>query len=295
MPELPEVETIVRSLEPRIRGRVIARAELLFKPLLRRPERDGLKGVVSRRVLRVRRRGKMIVIELEGGRSMVFHLKMTGQLLLVRPGGPRDKHTRLVIAFRDAGDELRFRDVRKFGFLLALCGGRPEACDEIAALGPEPLEISKPGFARLFEGRKGRIKGLLLDQRIVAGIGNIYADEILFDAGIHPATPAFALRRRDFERLWVSTRKVLTRAIKAKGSSLSDYVDAEGRAGSFQLEHKVYDREGERCVRCEGRVRRIQVAGRSSYFCPRCQRLRRSARPPAVRRSRAGRGRPRNH
>jgi formamidopyrimidine-DNA glycosylase len=277
MPELPEVETIARSLEPRISGRAIARIELLFEPLLRRPRPGALDDLAGRRVLGVKRRGKMIVVAVEGGRALIFHLKMTGQLLVVPSGEPADKHLRLVVKFADGTGELRFRDVRKFGFLVVLCGGEPEACEEISALGPEPLEVSLADFFRLFEGRKGRIKALLLDQTVIAGIGNIYADEILFEAKIHPATPASSLGKKDLERLWASTRRILARAIEAKGSSLSDYVDAEGREGTFQLEHRVYGREGERCVRCGARIRRIRVAGRSSFFCPRCQRVRRAS------------------
>jgi len=276
MPELPEVETIVRSLAPRIRGRTIERAELLFKPLLRRAPRGGLKILAGTRVLGVRRRGKMIIIECEGGLNLVFHLKMTGQLLLADDGAARDKHTRLVVKFSDGGPELRFRDIRKFGFLLCIKGTPEGACTELSCLGPEPLDITLEGFRRALQRRKARIKGLLLDQTVIAGIGNIYADEILFDSGIHPVTRASAFSKKDVGRLWESTRKILALAIEAKGSTLRDYVDAEGRSGGFQFFHKVYDREGEPCVACGTPVNRIRVAGRSSSFCPKCQRKRRA-------------------
>ncbi|MGZ7065395.1 MAG: bifunctional DNA-formamidopyrimidine glycosylase/DNA-(apurinic or apyrimidinic site) lyase [Candidatus Aminicenantales bacterium] len=276
MPELPEVETIVRSLAPGIRGRVIERARLFFKPLLRRAPRGGLAVLAGKRVLSVRRRGKMAIIACEGGLSLVFHLKMTGQLLLAASGETRDKHTRLIVKFGDGGPELRFRDVRKFGFLLCVSGTPEDACAELSSLGPEPLEITIEDFGRALRGRKARIKGLLLDQTVIAGIGNIYADEILFDSGIHPVTRAAALTKEDAGRLWESTRKILALAIEAKGSTLRDYVDAEGRAGGFQFFHKVYDREGAPCVKCGTPVQRIRVAGRSSYFCARCQRKRRA-------------------
>ena len=275
MPELPEVETIVRSLAPGVRGRMIERAELLFKPLLRRAPRGGLAVLAGKRVLNVRRRGKMAIIECDGGLSLVFHLKMTGQLLLAKSGEARDKHTRLVVKFGDGGPELRFRDIRKFGFLLCVKGAPESACSELSCLGPEPLDITVEDFGRVLKGRKARIKGLLLDQTVIAGIGNIYADEILFDSGIHPVTRAAALTKRDLGRLWEATRKILALAIEAKGSTLRDYVDAEGRAGGFQFFHKVYDREGEPCFTCGTQVKRIRVAGRSSYFCARCQRKRR--------------------
>jgi formamidopyrimidine-DNA glycosylase len=275
MPELPEVETIVRSLAPGIRGRTIERAELLFKPLLRRAPRGGLAVLAGKRVLNVRRRGKMAIIECGGGLSLVFHLKMTGQLLLAGRGVARDKHTRFVVKFTDGGPDLRFRDIRKFGFLLCVMGAPESGCAELSCLGPEPLDITLEDFGRAVRGRKARIKGLLLNQTVIAGIGNIYADEVLFDSGIHPVTRAAALTKKDVGRLWESTRKILALAIDAKGSTLRDYVDAEGRSGGFQFFHKVYDREGEPCVTCGTPVKRIRVAGRSSYFCPRCQRKRR--------------------
>jgi formamidopyrimidine-DNA glycosylase len=277
MPELPEVETIVRSLAPGLRGRTVDRAELLFKPLLRQAPRGGLAVLAGRRVLGVRRRGKMALIEFEGDLALVFHLKMTGQLLLAARGaGPPDKHTRLVVRFRDGRPELRFRDVRKFGFLLCLSGQPESRCQELSSLGPEPLDLPLEGFRRAVRRRKGRTKSLLLNQSVIAGIGNIYADEMLFEAGINPRTPAGALTEADLARLWESMRKVLAQAIEAKGSSLRDYVDAEGRAGRFQFSHKVYGRQGEPCVRCGATVKRVVVGGRGTHFCPRCQRRRRS-------------------
>ena len=272
MPELPEVETIVRGLAPGIRGRTIDRVELLFKPLLRRGPKGGLAVLAGRRVLGVRRRGKMALVECEGGTTLVFHLKMTGQLLLAAPGAePPDKHTRLAVKFRDGGPELRFRDIRKFGFLLCVRGDPEAGCAELSCLGPEPLGLGLEDFAQALGKRKGRVKGVLLDQTVIAGIGNIYADEMLFDSGIHPETPAAALSKDDMARLWGAMDKVLSAAIEAKGSSLRDYVDADGRAGEFQLSHKVYDREGEPCVRCGRPIKRTVVGGRGTHFCPHCQ------------------------
>ena len=280
MPELPEVETIARSLEPRVRGRVVAGIELLFRPLLRTGGRKRLDGLVGRRILGVRRRGKMLLIECEGARTLVFHLKMTGQFMFAAEGAPRDKHVRLIIRFADGRDELRFRDVRKFGFLLCLEGEPESACGELAGLGPEPLEVGLAEFGAIFGARRGRIKSLLLDQRRLAGIGNIYADEMLFDARIHPETPASSLRAAAVERLYLSMRKILASAVEAGGSTLADagYRDADGNAGDFQLSHKVYDREGEPCLVCGTAIRMKRIGGRSSHFCPRCQRRRRSRR-----------------
>ncbi|MDW7761510.1 MAG: bifunctional DNA-formamidopyrimidine glycosylase/DNA-(apurinic or apyrimidinic site) lyase [Acidobacteriota bacterium] len=271
MPELPEVETIVRSLEPRIRGRTIAETELLFPPLLRRESSDGLAAFRGLRILEVRRRGKMILIACEGGRTLVFHLKMTGRLDLCECGKPVDKHTRLILRFRDGADELRFHDVRKFGFCILVDGDPAVCCGELAGLGPEPLEIGLEEFAAILAGRKGRIKAVLLDQAAIAGIGNIYADEILFDAGIHPETPASKIKNKNADRLRQSMRHILDLAIAANGSTLRDYRDAGGCPGGFQSQHKVYGREGEPCAVCGRPIRRIRVAGRSTHFCPLCQ------------------------
>jgi len=272
MPELPEVETIARTLEPVVRGRVIAEVELLYRPLLRRGGRKDLDALRGQRVLGVRRRGKMLLIACEGGRTLVFHLKMTGQFLFAGGTEPRDKHTRLVMRFEDGANELVFRDIRKFGFLLCLEGDPMAACGELACLGPEPLEVGFAEFAALIARRKGRIKSLLLDQTVIAGIGNIYADEMLFEARIHPETSASSLGKKTVERLCDSMKKILTLAIAEKGSTLQDYRDAEGKAGNFQFFHKVYDRKGESCVVCGTPVRMKRIGGRSSHFCPQCQR-----------------------
>ncbi len=274
MPELPEVETIARSLAPRLKGRTIAGIDLVFRPLLRRGGRKGLEGVRDRRVLGVRRRGKMLLIEVEGARTLVFHLKMTGQFLFAGEGTPRDKHTRLVVRFADGRDELRFRDVRKFGFLVCVEGDPEEACGELACLGPEPLDVGLTEFRAILKGRRGRVKSLLLDQTQIAGVGNIYADETLFEARIHPETPASSLGAGAVERLYRSLRKILASAVEAGGSTLTDegYVDADGNPGDFQFAHKVYDRAGEPCLVCGTTIKMKRVGGRSSHYCPRCQR-----------------------
>ena len=278
MPELPEVETIVRGLAPRLEGAEIGPIRLLFPPLLRRAAGAGLAILAGKHILGVRRRGKMVLIACEGGWTLVFHLKMTGQLLLAPSGDPVDKHTRLLIPLLGRGLELRFRDVRKFGFLCCLGPGSAASAPELDRLGPEPLETGRAAFAGLFRGRKGRIKSLLLDQRIVAGIGNIYADEVLFRARIHPLTSAAALGDAELETLWRSIRTILRRAIARKGSSIRDFTDPDGEPGDFQSSHKVYGREGKACRACGTPVRRIRVGGRSTFFCPVCQRKRRARR-----------------
>jgi formamidopyrimidine-DNA glycosylase len=274
MPELPEVETIARSLAPRLKGRTIAGIDLVFRPLLRRGGRKGLEALRGRSILGVRRRGKMLLVGIEGGRTLVFHLKMTGQFLFAGEGAARDKHTRLVVRFADGSDELRFRDVRKFGFLVCVDGDPAASCGELACLGPEPLEVGLPEFRAVLEGRRGRIKSLLLDQTRIAGVGNIYADETLFEARIHPETAASSLRTDAVERLYHSLRKILASALEAGGSTLTDegYRDADGNPGDFQFAHKVYDRTGEPCLVCGTPIKMKRVGGRSSHFCPKCQR-----------------------
>lgn len=271
MPELPEVETIARTLAPAVVGRRIAGIELIYRPLLRRESLKALAAVTGQRVLGVRRRGKMLLISCEGGRTLVFHLKMTGQFLFAAPSDPPDKHTRLTVRFDDGRNELRFRDVRKFGFLLCLEGDPESACGELSVLGPEPLEMALPEFAAILKAHRGRIKSILLDQRRIAGIGNIYADEMLFEARIHPERPASSLRADGVERLYKAMQNVLSRAIAAKGSTLRDFRDAEGNEGSFQESHKVYGRTGEPCVSCGRPIRVKRIGGRSSHFCPSCQ------------------------
>jgi formamidopyrimidine-DNA glycosylase len=274
MPELPEVETIARSLAPRLEGRTIAGTDLVFRPLLRRGGRKGLEALRGRRVLGVRRRGKMLLVGIEGGQTLVFHLKMTGQFLFAGEGTPRDKHTRLVIRFADGRDELRFRDVRKFGFLVCAEGDPAATCGELACLGPEPLEVGLPEFWAVLKGRRGRVKSLLLDQKRIAGVGNIYADETLFEARIHPETAASSLRARAVERLYHALQRILASAVEAGGSTLTDegYRDADGNPGDFQFAHKVYDRTGEPCLVCGTPIQMKRVGGRSSHFCPKCQR-----------------------
>jgi len=274
MPELPEVETIARTLAPAVVGRRIAGIELIHRPLLRTGSREDLAALTGRRVIGVRRRGKMLLISCEDGRSLVFHLKMTGQFLVAAASDPRDTHTRLIVRFDDGKTELRFRDVRKFGFLLCVEGEPESACRELGGLGPEPLDIGFPEFASILKAHRGRIKSLLLDQRRIAGIGNIYADEMLFEARIHPEKPASSLRADAVERLYKAMQNVLSLAIAGKGSTLRDYRDAEGNEGTFQGSHKVYGRTGEPCLSCGTPVRMTRIGGRSSHFCPSCQRRR---------------------
>lgn len=263
MPELPEVETVVRSIAPLVGRRIVA-AEFRCLRVLRGgdPEEmaDALQG---RRIAGVRRYGKFIVLSVGGGGYLLIHLGMTGRLLL---GGLPGKHTHAILTL-DRGGVLLYDDSRQFGRLQYSC----EFPQRIEKLGPEPLEITFDEFAAALRRRKTRIKALLLNQDFLRGLGNIYADEALFRAGIHPLAIASRIRGERALRLHSAIAAVLTEAIAAGGSSISDYVDAQGRKGFFQFSHRVYQRAGEACLTCGAPIRRILVAQRSSHFCPRCQ------------------------
>ena len=262
MPELPEVETVARSIAPLV-GRRIVSAEFRSLRILRGGDPDRMAaGLAGRRIAGVKRYGKFLVLPLEGGGYLLIHLGMTGRLLL---GGPVGKHTHAILTL-DRG-VLLFDDSRQFGsFQLS-----EDFPARVALLGPEPLEISLPDFTLALKKHKARIKSLLLNQRFLRGVGNIYADEALFRAGIHPLAIARRLRADRAKKLYDALQAVLREAIEAGGSSISDYVDAEGRRGFFQFSHRVYQRTGEPCVTCGTAIRRLVIAQRSAHFCPQCQ------------------------
>src|SRR4051812_11352376 len=260
MPELPEVETVVRSIQPLV-GRRIATAEFRNLRVLRGGDPEYMSArLAGRRISEVKRYGKFIVASLDDGAYLMIHLGMTGRLLL---GGERGKHTHAILTF-DRGT-LLFDDSRQFGCIEF----SEEFPRRVARLGPEPLEIALEEFAAALKKRKTRIKSLLLNQTFVRGIGNIYADEALFRAGIHPMALTSRLRPDRAHKLHKAIGEVLREAIEAGGSSISDYVDAEGRQGLFQVSHRVYQRTGEPCVKCRTPIGRVLVTQRPSHFCPR--------------------------
>ncbi len=273
MPELPEVETIVCSLRSRLAGRRIKAIRVLFPPLIRRGGHSQIKKFDGTRIIGLRRRGKMILVDCQNGLSLVFHLKMTGQLLFCSKTVPADKHTRLVISFEDTARELRLRDVRKFGFVRCLKTEEAGMAPELMNLGPEPLGLDVWSFRRLLEGRRGQLKSRLIDQAFLAGIGNIYADEILFETGLHPASDISCLNQRQTKRFWQSIQSVLKEAIAARGTSVRDFRDGDGLKGNYQACLRVYGREGQSCRRCGRKIVRLRVAGRSSHVCLHCQPL----------------------
>jgi formamidopyrimidine-DNA glycosylase len=283
MPELPEVETIARGVNSRVRGDRIVHAWFAnHLRLLKTPAVRQAKGLEGRVLVSVHRIGKHIVCELAAApkgtprsktelqpdAQWVVHLGMTGRLLVTTPDAPVAPHTHARLEL-ESGKELRFIDPRRFGKLdfRDLSGG-----EAFNAAGSEPLAIASDEFAALFRGRKLAIKAALLNQSLLSGVGNIYADESLFHAGIRPRRGAGRLTRAELERLRVALKSVLEQAIRLGGSSVSDYVDAEGMRGFFQVEHCVYLRTGQPCRHCSTPIQRIILAGRGTHFCPKCQR-----------------------
>ncbi|HEV3206484.1 MAG TPA: bifunctional DNA-formamidopyrimidine glycosylase/DNA-(apurinic or apyrimidinic site) lyase [Terriglobales bacterium] len=298
MPELPEVETIARGLARRVTGDVIESVWLGSKPEpLKSCAAEIVATLESQRIAGVRRVGKHIVFDLEpagrvgrapspvrgrtksrkaqsrersageGARptqaQWIVHLGMTGRLMVCPPDAEMANHTHAVVKLA-SGRELRFVDPRRFG--------RLSVARDFEAGGFEPLEVQLGQFVALFRGRKTPIKSALLNQKLLRGVGNIYADESLFRAGIRPRRRAASLTREDLRRLYLAVREVLREAISLGGSSVSDYVDADGEEGFFQLQHRVYGREAEPCLVCKAAIKRVVIAGRSSHYCPVCQR-----------------------
>jgi len=278
MPELPEVQTVVARLDSRLRGAVVASVHLLRRDVVKHGPRSLHEALARRTVRRIRRHGKRIIWELDPATEFNVHLGMTGNLLLVPGGAPVGDHTHLRMRFAGIDDELRFRDPRRFGGVwLSESGTTGQQGRFSKPLGPDALEIRLPEFRKLMR-RNRQIKALLLDQQSIAGMGNIYCDESLYRARVHPLTSASTLSDVVVARLLRSIRAVLRAAIRAGGSSLRDYRDADGQQGWFQIRHRVYGREGLPCRRCGTKIRRVVVASRSTSFCPRCQR-RRQTRP----------------
>jgi formamidopyrimidine-DNA glycosylase len=279
MPELPEVETIRAQLEPELIGRRIERLEVLDERWSRPVAPEVLAAAVSGRSIEsLGRRGKYLLLQLDGGETLVMHLRMTGNLLLV-DGSRTDDHLRARFHLDD-GREMRFTDPRRFGeaFLLG-----STALEERFGqrLGVEPLseEFTAEGLARIAAGRRAPLKSFLLDQAGVAGVGNIYADEALFRARLHPLSPAGSMRSEHVTALRDGVVAALRAGLDGGGASIDDYRDARGQRGQMQEEFLVHTREGEPCPRCAEPIRRIVVAGRSTYYCPSCQvRLRRRPR-----------------
>ena len=287
MPELPEVETIANGVHQRVHGQRIASVWTSGKPqTFKSPEAEIADALTGATIESVRRVGKTIVMTVLRGRQkkpaateFLIHLGMTGRLLVSPPEVPQPPHTHAVLTLADHR-EVRFVDPRRFGRLSIHQAGpassrttdnEQRSTSNYSGPGREPLTISPDDFVALFRGRKTPIKAALLNQSLLHGVGNIYADESLFRAGIRPRRQAGRLTRAELIHLRAALQTVLRRAIKLGGSSVSDYVDAEGMRGYFQIEHKVYGRAAEPCTVCATPIKKITLAGRGTHFCPRCQ------------------------
>ena len=268
MPELPEVETVRRSLLPII-GRRIEEVEVAEPRLRRRVPENFASQLVGRVIEGIERRGKYLLVRLAGGQSLLVHLGMSGALLLQPAGTPRQAHDHVRIRL-SGGAQLTYNDPRRFGLLQV---GSAAGFAELNNVGPDPLAptFSVAQLVELARGRKKPVKNLLMDQRALGGIGNIYANEILFRARIRPGRQARRLTRCEITRLMHAIRSVLRSALRDGGTSVSNYRDAAGRRGYFQLRLRVYDRAGQACVSCQSPIRRTVHAGRSSFYCPCCQ------------------------
>ena len=272
MPELPEVEVICQGLKPHIEGRRIIAISSGPKELRLAIPRAGLQGkICGMRVKELSRRAKYLLFGMDNGCRFLIHLGMTGRLGIFAPESPRALHDHLVFRLDD-GMEMRYNDTRRFGFVVVQNGLKNEP-DPLAKLGPEPFWVDfNAEYLKEKAGRRLQpAKNFLMNSQVVVGIGNIYANEILFQSGIHPAMPIGSLTLQQWQTVVDTSRAVLTQAIKSGGTTISDYVNASGQPGYFQLELAVYGRAGEKCKNCTSLIEKQIIAGRATYLCPNCQ------------------------
>ncbi len=271
MPELPEAETIARELDRQVVGCVISSVRVLRRDVVHGDPRPIGRVVTGRHIRRVYRRAKRVIVAFDPPIEIVFHLGMSGRLSVEPSRVLAAKHTHLRLALDDDEvREIRFCDPRRFGGVWVLAGGTRQVGRKLGPLGPEPLQLTSKDFANILD-RNRQVKALLLDQGAIAGIGNIYCDEALFRAGVHPLTSAADLSLRQRGVLLHSIKTVLRAAIKHRGSTISDYRQVDGVAGSFQHSNRVYGREGTACVECSAEIIRLVAAGRSTFVCAVCQ------------------------
>lgn len=271
MPELPEVETIRKGLSTKISGKVIRKVDILL-PKISRNEPQKLQSLlVGLKIEKVNRKGKFLILKLKPQGFLLFHLKMSGQLIYLENNQSLAKHTHAIFEFTD-GSQLRYIDMRQFGYLKYV--KNLKQAKELSSLGPEPIDkaLTLTQFKnRLAKRPRSRIKQLLLDQSLISGIGNIYADEILFSAGINPLRRTVSLSAIEIEKIFFSAKKILKEAIKEKGTSISLYVDHLGQTGNYANKLRVYGRKGLPCSKCKTPIQKIKLSGRGTHYCPSCQ------------------------
>ncbi len=270
MPELPEVETIKKQLNAKIKGKEIGQIKVRLEKLVKYPLKKFKKLVIGAKIEKINRQAKLIIFELSNDYCLIIHLKLTGQLIF---NGTENKHTHLIYSFTD-GSRLLHNDLRQFGFVKVILKKELNDFLKKERFGPDPL--SKKFTLKLFKEllakrKKSRIKLLLMDQKFIAGIGNIYSDEILFEAGVNPLRQAQTLKSKEIDKIYKEIKRILILAIKKRGSSNRDYFDANGKEGNFAPLQKVYQKEGLACFKCKTKIKRIKMGGRSVHFCPKCQ------------------------
>lgn len=270
MPELPEVESVRRTLAPNLVGRVVAQVRIGLAKLARPTPKALSRGIRGKKVQNIRRHGKLLILELAQGGFWTIHLGMTGQLIMANER-PRADHIHITVSFVDQGPRLYYRDLRQFGGMTYCPDEAALDSGPLVNMGPDALGLAKDAFIAGLAGRRAPLKSLLLDQRVLAGVGNIYADEALHRAGLHPTSKPAELSAKQLAVLHRHLQETLHEALARGGSSVRNFVDAEGRPGTFQHAHRVYRRTGLPCPACGSPVQRIVVAGRSTHFCPHCQ------------------------
>lgn len=290
MPELPEVETIVKDLQIKVLGRTFIDVWTDFPKTIKKPKNFNQfkQTIINKKIRQIWRRGKNIIFILSDGFSLLVHQKLTGHLLLGRWGFKKGRwlagkkplsekvnsYIHLLFTF-DNGLMLALSDLRKFAKVELWKTEELDTASEINELGPEPFDKSLTfrRFCDIVSCKRGKIKQILMDQRVVAGIGNIYSDEILFEAKIHPLREVSRLAQGDIKRIYTAMRKILAKAIRLRGESISDFRDTAGKKGHFDKARKIYRREGEPCRRCGAKIKRVKIGGRSAHYCPICQQL----------------------
>lgn len=291
MPELPEVETISKYLDKKITGLTIRDFWIDWKKMIKSPAdlNKFKKEIIGRKILKVYRKGKNILIDLSGNKLLLVHQKMTGHLLIGKWKIEKGKAESLIagpmqekvndyihaIFYLSNGQELALSDLRKFAKIMAGDKDKIENLPDLKKLGPDPLNTSFKfiKFLKLIKSKRGKIKQVLMDQNIISGIGNIYSDEILWFAKIHPFVRVEELSEKDLKCIYKYTKEVLREGIKLRGTSISDYRDPEGKAGGYDKIRRVYRREGEKCPRCKTEIKRLKMGGRSAHYCPKCQQM----------------------
>jgi formamidopyrimidine-DNA glycosylase len=272
MPELPEVETVKKALSRKITGKKILNVESNFEKIVASPDFKAFeKNITGKTIESLSRRGKFLIVHLSGGKIMISHLRMTGHWLV----GPKiEKNKFMHLIFRLSGSQtMAYSDIRKFGRIWLIDTKELGKFKPILKLGPEPLgtEFALEEFSRKLAKNRSRIKAVLLNQQVVAGLGNIYVDEVLYEAGVRPIRPANRLRIIEKKKIFDAIRKIIAKAIQFRGTTVVNFTTPEGKGGDFQKQLKVYGKKGKKCPRCQGEIKRIVVAGRGTHYCPVCQ------------------------